>query len=154
MLLCQESCACSQSLISPFLLPPPCPCPYPIPPPCSLTCAECCNILRCFPFADAGLDCLRALAPFLTDIPAGMNGIITHFKFDNEKKDAGNILVAACKAQQAKEAQAGQQVQALGQQQLALAQQQQALALAQAQALALAQAQALGQAHQMLSECT
>lgn len=53
---------------------------------------------RSFPFGAARMTALRALAPFLSDAATGFDAVIRAFKFDAERREAGDLLAAAARA--------------------------------------------------------
>ena len=57
-----------------------------------MPCAAAAPLLGKFPFGDARLSALRALAPHLSDIPTGQAAITAAFKFDGERQQASAIL--------------------------------------------------------------
>ena len=57
-----------------------------------MPCAAAAPLLGLFPFGDARLSALRALAPHLSDIPTGQAAITAAFKFDGERQQASAIL--------------------------------------------------------------
>lgn len=48
-----------------------------------------------FPFGDARMKALRTLAPFIFDAATGAQQVLAAFKFESERKEAGEVLAAA-----------------------------------------------------------
>ena len=63
------------------------------------SCAELGPLLeKFFPFGDARISALRVLAPSLADAATGSAAVLSAFKFDGERQEAGSIIVAASRS--------------------------------------------------------
>ena len=63
-----------------------------------ISCGAAAGVLGKFPFGETRISALRVLAPCLSDIPTGQAQILSTFKFEGERSEAGGILASAAAA--------------------------------------------------------